>query len=79
MPAVDAGQALLERDAALALIDRRLREATAGPLRQTAEARKEATRNPAVGCGALCKSGAVHEKRLDRLEVIEQWLAEKRA
>src|SRR5260370_25460512 len=30
VPAVDGGQALLERDAALALIDRRLREAVAG-------------------------------------------------
>ena len=30
MPAVDGGQALLERDAALALIDRRLRDAIAG-------------------------------------------------
>ena len=30
VPAVDGGQALLERDAALALIDRRLRDAIAG-------------------------------------------------
>jgi hypothetical protein len=30
-----------------------------------------------TACEALRETSLVHEKRLDRLEVIQQWLAEK--
>jgi hypothetical protein len=46
-------------------------------LRETATVHQEAARNLQTACEALRDVAVAHEKRLDRIEVIQQWLAEK--
>lgn len=46
-------------------------------LRATAEAHQNAARNLRLACEALRDTALAHEKRLDRLEVVREWLAEK--
>jgi len=46
-------------------------------LRVVAEAHQNATRNLQISCEALRDTAVAHEKRLDHLDVVQQWLAEK--
>ncbi|HUA63563.1 MAG TPA: hypothetical protein VML19_32710, partial [Verrucomicrobiae bacterium] len=46
-------------------------------LRATAEAHQNAARNLQTACEALRDIAVAHEKRLDHLDVVQQWLAEK--
>ena len=46
-------------------------------LRTIAEAQQKAAQNLQISCEALRDVAVAHEKRLDHLEVVQQWLAEK--
>jgi hypothetical protein len=46
-------------------------------LQKVAEVHQNATQNLRISCEALRDSALEHEKRHDRIEVVQQWLAEK--
>jgi len=46
-------------------------------LHKLAEAHQSAAQNLQISCEALRDVAIAHEKRLDHLEVVQQWLAEK--
>jgi hypothetical protein len=46
-------------------------------LQVLAETHQNAARNLQTSCEALRDTALAHEKRLDRPEVVQQWLAEK--
>lgn len=46
-------------------------------LRAVAETHQKAARNLQFSCEALRDTAISHEKRLDHIEVVQQWLAEK--
>ena len=46
-------------------------------LEKLAEKQQSAAQNLQIACEALRDTAVAHEKRLDHLDVVQQWLAEK--